>query len=436
MTNTHLNIHQPYSQANNAKENNYSRGLALCLMHDPVFLQTFIIKILGKLPESLAKDSIQINIQQGLAGKDAEDFNSIIGIALTPSSLESPKFLRQKAIPNKEQITDLFIQVNDIAIIIEVKKYQEEHVFKQLSNQINLLLDTPPNQQPASANATSQTQVKLQHLSWGDVLQMMETSLQFEKITNQANPFVHDFIRLCKSTYANWFNPKPLSQIPWDKPGKRIRFQQAIQQSELLQGLENNRLGLALNAKWANELLISYDNDKQEVHFLLYPGNTKQQGYHLYKNGEVKLPANHTLVINDITFSMDTKVHLKFSHFNKYVTDLTFDPEEALIKPITTKQNFNKYAGKWDKARWPQFYKFLDEHFKSDYNWQTKAHWQSSFEKSNRSYFTFSLGYKVKLIVGYEFLQNIDNNNLGELSSFIEQVQDKMIEFVESNISI
>lgn len=224
MTNTHLNIHQPYSQANNAKENNYSRGLALCLMHDPVFLQTFMIKILGKLPESLTKDSIQINIQQGLAGKDAEDFNSIIGIALTPNSLESPKFLRQKAIPNKEQITDLFIQVNDIAIIIEVKKYQEEHVFKQLSNQINLLLDTPPDQQPASANATSQTQVKLQQLSWGDVLQMMETSLQFEKITNQANPFVHDFIRLCKSTYANWFNPKPLSQIPWDKPGKKFAF--------------------------------------------------------------------------------------------------------------------------------------------------------------------------------------------------------------------
>lgn len=69
MTNTHLNIHQPYSQANNAKENNYSRGLALCLMHDPVFLQTFMIKILGKLPESLTKDSIQINIQQGLAGQ-------------------------------------------------------------------------------------------------------------------------------------------------------------------------------------------------------------------------------------------------------------------------------------------------------------------------------------------------------------------------------
>lgn len=167
-----------------------------------------------------------------------------------------------------------------------------------------------------------------------------------------------------------------------------------------------------------------------------YSGNTKQQGHHLYKNGEVKLPANHTLVINDITFSMDTKVHLKFSHFNKYVTGLTFDPEEALIKPITTKQNFNKYAGKWDKARWPQFYKFLDEHFKSDYKCQTQLPWQSAFEKRNRSYFTFSLGYEVKLIVRYETLQKVDNDNLTALSSFIEQAHDQMIEFVENNIGI
>lgn len=434
MTNTHLNIHQPYSQANNAKENNFSRGLALCLMYDPVFLQNFLKRILDKLPEPLEKNSFQINVQQAMAGKDAEDFNNIIGIALTPAKLESPRFVRQKALPNKEQITDIFIEINDIAVIIEVKKYADEHVFRQLTNQINIFLDSP-DQQPASANVTGQSQVKLQHLAWDDVLQMMETSLQFEKITNHANPFVQDFIRLCQSTYANWFNPKPLSQIPWDKPGKKIRFQQAIQQSEILQGLENNRLGLAVSAKWANELLIRYDNSNQEIHFLIYPGNTKQQGHHLFKNGEVKLPANHTLVINDITFPMEVKVHLKFSHFNKYVAGLTFDPEETLSKPITTKNNFNKYAGKWKIERWPQFCSLLDEHFKSDFDWRVKSNWQSCFEGTRRSYFTFSIGFEVRLRVPYKLLQEkVDKKNLEALTLYLEQVQQKMIDFIEDRI--
>jgi hypothetical protein len=37
-----------------------------------------------------------------------------------------------------------------------------------------------------------------------------------------------------------------------------------------------------------------------------------------------------------------------------------------------------------------------------------------------------------KLSAKHKTSQSTDNNNLGELYSFIEQVQDQMIEFVES----
>jgi hypothetical protein len=116
---------------------------------------------------------------------------------------------------------------------------------------------------------------------------------------------------------------------------------------------------------------------------MIWPGNTKGQGYSVYNKplGWIK---KGTMQVGKDTFEIDTEYQLKFCHFNKYICSIDFNDND-LLKPTHTADNFYHKSGKWDIDRWPDFKKLMDSHFKPEFNWRELSQWEKHFPDTVRS---------------------------------------------------
>jgi len=289
----HLNLFRFFNESDQQVliENNLSRAFALCLSNNSFLLNEYIQDIVS--PEhyeylfgSLSDDAkYEIDLQVETSGIEIENYNTVYAVAMTTDKgVDMFGFFNQARKPDKKNKTDIFISIKDIAIIIEVKR-TEENCVKQLFNQVLPFVDS--KHKPA---------IVPKCYSWQHVVKIMERVNHVQRLANQDSVFIAHFLELSETRYPDWFEPKPFYTIDFsskeDSPNEvqlKQRMRQALNSvaDTLGKGYElltyRDRIGISLPFNWASELIPHFENNgSNTVAFYVWPGNTNQQGSHIY----------------------------------------------------------------------------------------------------------------------------------------------------------
>jgi hypothetical protein len=428
-TNHHLNIFRYFNESHEAEfiENNLSRAFAICLQQDLLFFSEYIRAIAKSddyeyLFSHYESDSRYIvDLQMDTGNVELAGINKIYAIAMTgDENLDMKNFMQLSPTADKDRnITDVWILIKDIVFIIEVKR-TFENCKQQLYNQIHPLIIT-----------NDAIDVVPLNFSWPHTLRVMERVSNLQQMRNSESGFIKDFLVLCERRYPEWFPSKPFNQLPALSAhstktihARDKRLRQIIQQSgEQILGY-NDRMAISAKFGWASEIIPDFRtlNQIDYIVFFVWPGNTKAQGYSVY-NKSLDWVKKPMLTVGGQQFELDTSYHMKFCHFNKYITALSFD-DGSLVKQINTPDNFYHRSGKWDIEKWPEFELFMDAHFKEDFEWRKKCDWEHHFPDSDRNYFTVSFGFETELFVPYKYWQEMDkfSNDFTKPSLFIKEL--------------
>ncbi|SDC23776.1 hypothetical protein [Pedobacter soli] len=429
--NQHLNIFRYYNESNSSEfiENNLSRAFAICLESDTLFFSKYIQAIVEKddydyLFNHYEDGSVyQIDLQVNTNSLEVSGLKKVYAVAMTADrNLDMGDFLSLEASVSKEiNLTDVLITIKDIAIVIEVKRNTFD-CKQQLFDQVVPLV-----------SSGQQISVVPVNFSWKHTMVLMEQVANLMQFRGGRSRMLDDFIALAEIRYPYWFSSRPFHQLPSladssqkSVHARNLRLKQIINHSAQKILDYADRMAIGINFGWASEIIPFFQQHRGDdyVVFTIWPGNTKSQGYHIYDK-PLSWIERKSLMIGDISFELDLEYHIKFCHFNRFVTSLDFGPEQ-LLKPLNTAKNFYDKSGKWDLKDWNEFELLMDEHLRSEFNWREKCGFDKHFVKTDRNYFTVSFGFMVDLYVPYKIFQQLDTdlNNYSAPSGFIDQLVD------------
>ena len=444
--NRHLNIFRAFSQEQTKEhiEDNLSRALVLCLKNNVLFFHEFLKTIIAFAPKSndyeylfandAQKSSTEIDIQIDVTSLNENAFKRIYAIAMTAEELEMSSFFnyRFKQHKNYRPITDIFITVNDIAFVFEVKRSNED-CRQQLYNQIYKLTTKDENEKRTKDEKIKDESLVLPvSLDWKKIMILVTRINNFCSMVNAPSTFLKDFISLVYTYNYNWLPITPFSSIANTRDMDAKRQQRLIatinQAPEYMEPLNyNDRVGFAVNFGWAKEILPRFErdtNDNLSLNVCVWPGNTKGQGWKVFRSKKLSnLLSTTAVTIQNKTFAVEIENELKFCHFNKYIGGLNFN-DSATSKSLVNTTNFEKFAGKHNREDWPKLEAFFDAHFKTDFNWREHCGWHTNFVNTNRTYLTLAIGYQIKTIIPYEHLQSIDKkeDDIQKVTSVFEEI--------------
>lgn len=327
-------------------------------------------------------------------------------------------------------ITDILITIKDIAIIIEVKRSGED-CKAQLFNQVR-----PFIQLNKSKNAV---EIIPKRYSWQEAVKLMERVKHVHQLMSQNSIFISDFLELSEIRHPEWFEPKPFNTIPFlaqDKTPNNTqlmkRMRQALAGVSEIAGDEyqllpyRDRLGISVPFGWATQIYPSFENREEDVKdyvdFGIWPGDTKEQGYYIFKK-PLDWTKKQTLAVGGKEYKLTINRRIKLAHFNGGVTAIYYS-EDDIVKPLHTYDNFNEQSGKWNRDSWKQFEKFLDEHFKPKFDWRDKCKWDESFINTDRGYLAMSLGFEVYASIPFSNFRAIDKkeSDITKVSDLITRI--------------
>ena len=442
--NRHLNLFKFFNQEQVTEhiENNLTRALVLNLRHNALFFHEFIKNILMETDSKedydylfsnfSENDRAEIDIQVNVTSLNETEFRRIYAIATTPEDLVMKNFFNYTCEwENYQPVTDIVITIKDIIFVFEVKRWNED-CRQQLYNQI-YKLTMQDDKSSKAKQALDQNVIIPYSFKWQQIMSLVIRVNNFSEMVNKQDIFLKDFIELVQRFNINWLPVTPFSNISENVSMDVKRTQRllaAISQTTSLKSLDAaGRSGFEIDFGWAKEILPWFGRDKQgnltlNVH--IWPGNTKGQGWKVFYSPKVENIYNNTeIVINGKPFRVKVENEIKFSHFNKYITELDFKESDTIKELITTK-NFENYAGKHTRDSWPKLESFFDRHFKPEFNWRERCKWNNNFVNTNRNYLTLAIGYEISTIIPYEYLKEIDKdeNNFENLSNVFKQIHD------------
>ena len=435
--NRHLNLFKPFSQ-NLSKENiedNLSRALVLCLQNNSLLFHEFLRTIFFEtgqiqlyhnlLSDITAKDSYTVDIQVETTEIDGS-FSKVFALTISGIPLEMKYFRDPKEIQEKKHRTDVFISINDIAIVIEVKRDNTD-CRDQLYQQV-----------AAFTEYIDEQTVYPLDFNWPKLMRLINQVDGFQTLIESGDKQFKDFIDLVQTYNPNWIPIAPLASLKNNnlsegKINQRLTAALKYIDSEAHPILRyNDRIGLQLNFGWAREILLylsGREDGKLNLIFSIWPGNTKGQGTQmlrlLAKHENWNPPSN--IEIDSKIFDVDSGYELKFCHFNRYVNNLILSNKEIKEgKQLISSDVHWNYTGKYLRSEWHKVDKFIDEYTVESYDWKSKLGWTSNFEETNRNYLTISAGYFMETVVPVSYLQGLDTSieNLEPLANFILKIKE------------
>jgi hypothetical protein len=319
-------------------------------------------------------------------------------------SLDMNNLLVKYQASNKNlNLTDVCIRIKDIIFIIEVKRGDED-CRQQLYDQIHHFLD-------------QQIEVIPKNFSWISTVKIMEQVLNIQKLNNTQSFFVEDFLQLSESKYPHWFPSKPFSVLTSLKDhSPKATYARNSRLRQICTHCKNDvlpyadRMAISVPFGWASEIIPSFTviDEKNYIIFTIWPGNTKGQGWNLFSR-PLDWVNITKLQIGDGTFDLDIEYHMKFCHFNKFITAINYTDND-LLQIINSTEIFRSKSGKWVIDSWNDFESFMDEHFKAQFDWRKRCGWHFHFIETDRTYFTVAFGYEVDLYIPYGDLQAMDKS--------------------------
>ena len=325
--NKHLNLFRFYSEddSNERLENNLTRGLALTLKYEPIFLDRFITLVDPSYQSSIipiqSDPYFDISIQrqtQTISGS-----GRIIAVALTASALEYTEEQFQNT-PERETKTpqvDMVIQYANTTILFEIKR-NEENCIAQLKNQVSRYkehLDTE------SDSDVEFEETIFTSLSWQDCLKQLTKTTNFLNSMQNSSPILNDYLELVVSHYPHWQPIPKLTEINSStKDTEYLIEERLMAEFKNMSRLEymnmSTRNSFQLGWHIASELrfIPQTENGLTEVRVKFWAGDTKRQGNFLFKNNtaDMLLSMQH-LECDTHKLEVQTYPYLKFSSFQK-----------------------------------------------------------------------------------------------------------------------
>ena len=425
--NSHLNLFNSYSRdpRNYQLENDLTRGLAICLLEEPLLLHEVLHAILMNKKDTYEKQfsqhseesNLTINIQEDI--NNLESFDHLFAVSISGVKMNPENFYNSKHVVDKNPITDLTLCINDILIIFEVKPNNTDCTNQLFNQAFNALKN--------EGKEVTKENVTAVDLNWKDLMEMVLTVANFHKTINKPSRFLNDFINLIMRHNASWLPQIPMNQQnlqgKLNKAYERLRAGVANAQTSSVK--YDDRTGFAVNFGWASEILFDFRNEGKVLRAMIFPGNTKHQGWHLFpSNGEPKF--KDEIVILEKKYQVKKYYSAKFSFRGKHITSLDFSDKD-LNKNIVNSENFKNVSGrkKRNSSDWQEVQHFFDTHFKTTYDWKSRCNWEKTLVNTNRTQFDLSLGYVLYMDIPFEVVQSIDveRDNLLPLSNFLDEIK-------------
>jgi len=448
--NNHLNLFNFYGDNNEQLiENNLTRALAICLENDPILFDRLLRKILGVEYDNLfvtVGDSAEVSIGIQIKCSDFNGVKEVVGIPLSEEELILKE--NDQASTTDNPITDLSIQIDEKLIIFEVKR-NATNCLGQLKNQLEKIVH--------HSEDDIQISYYNEAFSWGILMDLCRHTLKFQKDVNVENLFTSDFYNFLKRNYPKWFRKIPFKEISFPES-----LEEDTKQKELLEVRLNlikqeilnywnkvrnsddelvfNRANIPVHDyNWVDEINIEPSSDKETgkkfIALKVWPGDTKTQGYSIYKKGKMfEWPP----YIHKSEYEFRVQPYLKFSHMQ----GLCWVKTKEKTNPKThTKEFFDRFTGKWkrdkqkgwvkNKASWKEFDQILEEVNASEEDWKTASSFNSKIEQSQRSYFYVSTGFAVEVRMPYSIAKELDINGddnpiVNELKTISESLLEKL----------
>lgn len=431
--NHHLNIFRFFNENNSVEfiENNLSRAFSISLLNSSILFNDFLKNIISEEDYNYLfsvfnnEDALfEIDLQIDTDYIDRDAFNKVYAIALTEHRLNMDDFFQQNHV-KKQNLTDIVISIKDILIVIEVKKYDHDCKW-QLFNQIY----------PFIKDDSFNNKITPKSISWSEVVALFEKVNNVGRLTNSESPFLRDFLKYASYHRPNWFNPKPFNTVKFSTTGQNAyiitqRLKQALSNCKYPLLDYSDRLGVAVPFHWASEIiphLYHYENRplKDYIGFCIWPGNTKTQGYSVY-NKPLEWVKKNNLKINGRDYELEIVYDLKFSHFNKYLTNFQYS-ENDVQEVFHSNKYFHYFSGKWNINQWSEFEEFLDSKFKKEFDWRSKCNWENKLVNTDRTYFTVSFGYEVCVFIPYGEFMELDkkDNDIEKVTNFVNSIMDSL----------
>lgn len=426
--NKHLNLFTSYSKddRNYQLENDLTRALAISLQEDSLLLHELLKKIFSGtkfystlFDEFSRENKVNIEIQKEVSS--LEEFEHIFAVSLTSSVMDVDNFFNKSHHTAYDPICDLVITINSVVIIVEVKRDNTDCT-NQLYNQIyNALKGTGID------NVTKSEPVTPVDFNWHKLMELVVNVNNYHKNTNSNNRFLKDFIQYVREHNYNWLPEVSISSLnPDNRNAIYKRVKTAISNSKI-HNLTTDRIGFKFPKPYADELI--YDiTDNGDLVILLYPANTKSQGYHIFNRSEIP-QFKEEIILNGVIYKTFIGFHIKFSSFQKYFTGLWFS-EEQLNQPLYTKENFNKHTGRKKRGNdWVAIEQLFDKSFKESYDWRKNANWKIKVKDSGRNQFDLSFGYEVSVRIPFKVLREVDNKkeDINNLKVLVEDIYNEFL---------
>jgi hypothetical protein len=332
--------------------------------------------------------------------------------------LDMSDFLQQSEVAGRRNITDLFISIKDIAVIVEVKR-SEEDCKAQLYNQVLPFIKS--------------AEVRPVRCSWQDVVLLLERVRHVEQLLSQDAQIIRDFLELSEIRYPYWFEPKPFNTIAFTHNGNPQLTQRLKQALAGISGIAgddyqllpySDRLGIALPFGWVSEFIPFFAHHNSDgvdyVDCCIWPANTKTQGYHIFTSKSLDWTKKKDFIIDGKPYSLSVEYEVKLSHFNGYITSITYSDAD-IVKQLHTPENYAAESGRWKRPSWNELEELFDKHFKPEFRWREQCGWAEHFVDTDRSYLTMSLGFVVTASIPFSRFKAIDKKeaDVAKVSSLL-----------------
>ncbi len=410
--NRHLNLFEFFNDHDTyLYEDNLSRAFAICLKYDTVFLKSIFQVVLTKDQQERLFNTdfpnCKIDIDLQKKSQDLRECNELVAVACSVSEIDFSNAEEIKAGGNSDTITDVSLTIDDICIIFEFKITGED-CSAQLKGQVLDILN----------DVNSEIHVHYVDLNWHKIVKELLQVQSMQKLIESTNPFSDSLIKFLNRKYPEWFPTRPLANIPFpnkdveDDPNRRhlinrlnqIKEHLARQLGTVTEDI-GSRKAISIDWHWAKEINIDSEDIKDQAYITIRfnPGDTKAQGWHLFKKN--KNPIEWEDYIEDVELDVDP--YFKFSHFTSGILWHFVDKDSESYKKAFNYDFFSQFAGRYQKESWKEFNQNMIESIES---WKSEEGFKRELLDTNRTYFDFSIGIRLRAKFAYDKCRKLDKN--------------------------
>lgn len=442
--NRHLNIFEHYSQANALPiENNVSRGLAIVMSENPLLLDRFIDYINSscsvgtEVQKHNKAEDIDIGIQQSVT-KIVDAYPSpklIIGVTLTTE--KHVEWSEDTTKPGETLVTDIVIQCKDTLIVIEVKRNATDARTQVQAQVESLIHEIEKRNETAPA-------VKYVNGNWEDVIELLQ---QVHSITgkNESSILGH-YLKHLEHRYGQWFPVALLSDLNISQENRILiekRLLKIIQnccQNEDDEKKYTGRYIIPLNYNFLTEAQVDMDYDKKCLMVTVWPGDTKWQGYNLYKSTKHDLSwiNENEIIVDGIKLEFLVEPYLRLAHFQSTIfapyLDRTYYDQNLGTDKDKCLALWGKITKEWKRSTWNELKnKLLTEYKGLVDKDEFEQGFASKFEDSKRGYVHVSFGYEVTAYIPEKVFRQLERKGGSEkqddrLAIFINRIIETVID--------